>query len=101
MLNWLTTKVKAVLINSLKSGKLTTMQETWTAWTLGRMEPKDTSIAAFFTDTIADSTASLYLRIPVADLRLLAFERIDEIAARGYESTREKIRAWWAERCAS
>ena len=25
----------------------------------------------------------LYLRIPVADLRLLAFERIDEIAARG------------------
>ena len=42
--------------------------------------------------------ASLYLRIPVADLRLLAFERIDEIAARGYESTREPIRAWWRQR---
>jgi predicted acylesterase/phospholipase RssA/CRP-like cAMP-binding protein len=43
--------------------------------------------------------ASLYLHIPLADLRLLAFERIDEIAARGYESTREKIRVWWAEHC--
>ena len=49
----------------------------------------------------AAEAASLYLRIPVADLRLLAFERIDEIVARGYESTREKIRAWWTERCAS
>jgi predicted acylesterase/phospholipase RssA len=44
--------------------------------------------------------ASLYLRVPIADLRLLAFDRIDEIAARGYESTRERIGAWWAERCA-
>ena len=41
--------------------------------------------------------ASLYLRVPVADLRLLAFERIDAIAARGYESTREAIAAWWAQ----
>jgi len=49
----------------------------------------------------AAEAASLYLRIPVADLRLLAFERIDEIAARGYESTRERIRAWWAGRSAS
>lgn len=45
--------------------------------------------------------ASLYLHIPVADMRLLAFERLDEIAARGYESTRERIRAWWSERCAT
>ena len=42
--------------------------------------------------------ASLYLRIPVADLRLLAFERIDAIAARGYEATHEAIRKWWAAR---
>jgi predicted acylesterase/phospholipase RssA len=41
--------------------------------------------------------ASLYLRVPVTDLRLLAFERIDEIAARGYESTRAAIAAWWAQ----
>jgi NTE family protein len=38
--------------------------------------------------------ASLYLRIPMADLRLLAFERIDEIVARGYEVARSAIRAW-------
>jgi predicted acylesterase/phospholipase RssA/CRP-like cAMP-binding protein len=38
--------------------------------------------------------ASLYLRIPMADLRLLAFERIDEIVARGYETASEAIRAW-------
>jgi predicted acylesterase/phospholipase RssA len=38
--------------------------------------------------------ASLYLRIPMADLRLLAFERIDEIVARGYEAARGAIRAW-------
>jgi predicted acylesterase/phospholipase RssA/CRP-like cAMP-binding protein len=42
--------------------------------------------------------ASLYLRIPVADLRLLAFERIDDIAARGYDATREAIKAWWEAR---
>ncbi len=38
--------------------------------------------------------ASLYLRIPMADLRLLAFERIDEIVARGYDATCGAIRAW-------
>jgi predicted acylesterase/phospholipase RssA len=38
--------------------------------------------------------ASLYLRIPMADMRLLAFDRIDEIAARGYAATREAIRGW-------
>jgi predicted acylesterase/phospholipase RssA/CRP-like cAMP-binding protein len=42
--------------------------------------------------------ASLYLRVPVADLRLLAFERIDDIAARGYESTIGPIREWWRAR---
>ncbi|MCG6875594.1 MAG: patatin-like phospholipase family protein [Betaproteobacteria bacterium] len=39
-------------------------------------------------------TASLYLRIPMADLRLLAFDRIDEIVARGYEAAGDAIRAW-------
>jgi predicted acylesterase/phospholipase RssA len=42
----------------------------------------------------AAEAASLYLRIPMADLRLLAFDRIDEIVARGYEATRDAIRAW-------
>lgn len=39
-------------------------------------------------------TASLYLRIPMADLRLLAFDRIDEIVARGYEAARDAVSAW-------
>ncbi len=42
----------------------------------------------------AAEAASLYLRIPMADLRLLAFERIDEIVARGYEAARGAINAW-------
>jgi predicted acylesterase/phospholipase RssA len=42
----------------------------------------------------AAEAASLYLRIPVADLRLLAFDRIDEIVARGYEAARGAIGAW-------
>jgi predicted acylesterase/phospholipase RssA len=42
----------------------------------------------------AAETASLYLRIPMADLRLLAFDRIDEIVARGYEAAGDAIRAW-------
>jgi predicted acylesterase/phospholipase RssA/CRP-like cAMP-binding protein len=46
----------------------------------------------------AADAASLYLRIPVADLRLLAFDRIDEIAARGYAATRGAIRAWSSSR---
>lgn len=42
--------------------------------------------------------ASLYLRIPMADLRLLDFGRIDEIVARGYEAARDAIHAWSNER---
>jgi len=38
--------------------------------------------------------ASLYLRVPVDDLRLLAFDRIDEIVARGYAAAHGAIRAW-------
>jgi predicted acylesterase/phospholipase RssA len=43
----------------------------------------------------AADAASLYLRIPVADFRLLDFERVDEIAQRGYEASREQVRVWW------
>jgi NTE family protein len=42
--------------------------------------------------------ASLYLNVALADLRLLAFERIDDIAARGYEAAREPVLAWWKSR---
>jgi putative membrane-bound dehydrogenase-like protein len=40
---------KADLIASLRGGKLSTMQETWTAWTLGRMLPDDPAIEEYFT----------------------------------------------------
>jgi len=46
----------------------------------------------------AAEAASLYLRIPMADLRLLAFDRIDEIAERGYAAARDAVRAWAAAR---
>ncbi len=42
--------------------------------------------------------ASLYVNVALADLRLLAFERIDDIAARGYEAAREPVLEWWKSR---
>jgi predicted acylesterase/phospholipase RssA len=48
----------------------------------------------------ARAAASLYLKIPAEDVKLLAFDAIDEIALRGYETTREAVAAWWKE-CSS
>ncbi len=39
--------------------------------------------------------ASLFLRVPAADFRLLDFDRIDELAELGYQSTRDAVQAWW------
>lgn len=56
--------VKADLLDRLRSSKLSTMQETWTAWTLGRMLPDDSTIEEYFTAQLEpSSTASLNLRI--------------------------------------
>ena len=64
--------VKADLIAALQGGKLSTMQETWTAWTLGRMLPDDATIEKYFTSLLeADSAVSLNLRVQAA--RVLAF----------------------------
>jgi predicted acylesterase/phospholipase RssA/CRP-like cAMP-binding protein len=49
----------------------------------------------------AADAASLYLRIPVTDFRLLDFERVDEIAQRGYEASRDQVRVWWERQRAS
>ncbi len=65
-------QVKDELTAALRSGKLTTMQETWTAWTLGRIEPDDATIADFFSDILSSKiAASLILRIQA--VRILAF----------------------------
>jgi putative membrane-bound dehydrogenase-like protein len=65
-------RVKADLIAALQSKKLTTMQETWTAWTLGRLAPQDATIADYFTNLLSEqSTASFNLRIQA--IRILAY----------------------------
>jgi predicted acylesterase/phospholipase RssA len=43
----------------------------------------------------ARAAASLYLKIPADDVKLLAFGAIDAIAARGYETTRDAVASWW------
>jgi putative membrane-bound dehydrogenase-like protein len=64
--------VKADLIASLQSGKLSTLQETWTAWTLGRILPEDAGIEEFFTARLKpDSPTSINLRIQA--IRILAY----------------------------
>lgn len=63
--------VKNDLVAALRTGKLTEAQETWTAWTLGRIAPDDPEIADVFTRLLsADAPATLNLRIQA--LRILA-----------------------------
>ena len=67
--------VKVLLMSELQegplTGRLTESQETWIAWTLGRLAPQDSEIADFFTRTLApDSSASLNLRVQA--LRILS-----------------------------
>lgn len=64
--------VKADLLDKLRGGKLSTMQETWTAWTLGRMLPDDSAIENYFTLLLEPaSAASFNLRIQA--VRILAY----------------------------
>ena len=58
--------IRQTLIETLQSGRLTKMQETWTAWTLGRIAIDDTTIDQFFVQLPAGRSkarASLNLRI--------------------------------------
>jgi predicted acylesterase/phospholipase RssA/CRP-like cAMP-binding protein len=38
--------------------------------------------------------ASLYLKLPIEEWSLLEFEKLEAIAARGYEASREPVREW-------
>jgi predicted acylesterase/phospholipase RssA len=49
----------------------------------------------------ARATASLYLKIPAEDVKLLAFDSIDEIADRGYEAARDSVARWWNDRASA
>lgn len=54
------------LVERLRSGRLPKIQETWTAWTLGRIAIDDTTIDRFFAQLLADGSKprdSLNLRI--------------------------------------
>ncbi len=58
--------VRQTLIETLQSGRLTKMQETWTVWTLGRIAIDDKTIDQFFAQLPAGGSkarASLNLRI--------------------------------------
>lgn len=46
----------------------------------------------------AAEMASLYFKMPVDDWGLLEFEKLEAIAARGYETSQGPIRAWASER---
>lgn len=60
------------LLRHLSAGKLTENQETWTAWTLGRIATQDATIVEYFTNLLSEqSTASLNLRIQA--IRILAY----------------------------
>lgn len=63
--------VKADLIASLRGGKLSTMQETWTAWTLGRMHPGDDTIEEYFTSLLEPASAAR-LNLRIQAVRILA-----------------------------
>jgi putative membrane-bound dehydrogenase-like protein len=60
------------LLRHLSAGKLTENQETWTAWTMGRLAPQNATIAEYFTNLLSEqSTASLNLSIQA--IRILAY----------------------------
>jgi putative membrane-bound dehydrogenase-like protein len=56
----------------LKAGKLSESQETWTAWTLGRVSPDDSRIEDFFAELAADNRSEL-LNLRLQALRILAY----------------------------
>lgn len=65
-------KVKADLVSAIKGDKLSQAQETWAAWALGRIAPRDPAIAEFFAQALVpDSRAGFNLRLQA--LRILAY----------------------------
>jgi predicted acylesterase/phospholipase RssA len=48
-------------------------------------------------DKHARAAASLYLKIPAEDVKLMAFDAVDAIAERGYAASRDAIATWWKE----
>lgn len=64
--------VKAGLLDQLQGGKLSTVQETWTAWTLGRMLPDDSTIEKYFTSLLDPASATSF-NLRIQAVRILAY----------------------------
>lgn len=74
------------LLRHLSAGKLTENQETWTAWTLGRIAPRNATIPEYFTNLLSEqSTASLNLRIQA--IRILAYRVREQGVAKALPRT--------------
>lgn len=93
------TAVKEQLIAALSTGPMSPLQETWTAWALGRIAPRDTAIDSYFANRIAnDAPASLNLKIQA--LRILGdraqrganFSRLDEVFREAFRHDQPRIR---------
>ena len=46
---------------------------------------------------LADGTVDWYLDLDLSGVQILDFERVAEVAARGYEAARPRLEAWLAE----
>ena len=77
--------VRGSLIEHLARGQLTEMQETWVAWSLGLLEPRDQAVDQIFAEyLLPGSSASLNLRIQAVRIlaqRFVASQRQIALAA--------------------
>ncbi|MAG93164.1 MAG: hypothetical protein CMJ48_05380 [Planctomycetaceae bacterium] len=70
--------VKSALMAELRGKRLSEMQETWAAWTLGRLDVNDANIETFFVEALSSGSTGVNVRIQ--SLRILA-HRIRERAS--------------------
>jgi len=63
--------VKLELLAMLEGARLSEARQTWIAWTLGRMAPRDRAMDDWFTARLTDSATSLNLRVQA--LRILGY----------------------------
>lgn len=64
-------KMQAALVRELNSGKLSTAQETWAVWALGRMSPNDKGVES----DIAALLNSKNMNLRIQAIRILSFRK--------------------------
>ena len=92
------------LVEHLASGQLSEMQETWVAWSLGLLDPGDTSVDRVFADyLVPGSPASLNLRIQAVRIlahRVVVSQRQVALAAilrPAWRSQQPRLRFAWVQ----